>query len=174
MAESASAGDAHPCVGCGLCCNGVLYSRARARAHEHELLIAAGLVLEEYDDKTYFKLPCTFQDCGRCTNYENRFTVCREFNCALLRRIEAGELSMDSARETVAEALVLVDRVRSQDPDADMYLSRLQIRRSLAEEIRAQSGEERVRTGHRLLAMAALDLFLDRWFRNKRGGEESA
>lgn len=172
MSDAAASDGLHPCVGCGLCCNGVLYRRARAEPHEHDMLTAAGLVLEPDGDNTYFILPCRFESCGRCTIYNDRFTICHEFKCALLRQVDSGEVSAATACATVAQAKLLVEKVQSLDVGAEYYVDRLQLRRSLADEIRNQTGEARHQMGQRLLAMATLDMFLDRWFRNKKGGED--
>ena len=174
MTDAAVANASDICVGCGLCCNGVLYRRARAELHEHEQLSEAGHTLEDLDEKSYFVLPCQYESCGRCTIYESRYTVCRTFRCALLRQVESGEIPAADARQVVDKTLALIEQVKVNDPEAHLYLDRLRIRRSLTDEIRVQSGEERNRTGRRLLAMAALDSFLDRWFRNKKGGEDPA
>jgi hypothetical protein len=161
----ATSGDTAPCIGCGLCCDGTLYDRAKVAPGEEETLAALGLQLEQAADRTYFLQPCRFHDCGRCTNYPQRWTVCRTFRCALLRRYQAGEVSLDEARGAVATAHELVAAVSAADPGAKIVGERRRLRRRLADEL--QSGSDRG-GARRLLNIVALDTFLERWFRNRK------
>jgi hypothetical protein len=158
--------DTSPCVGCGLCCDGTLYDRAKVAPAEEPILEALGLELETVGERTYFLQPCRFQSCGRCTNYADRWTVCRSFRCALLRRYQAGEIGLDEARSTVKTAIELIDTVRQGDPAAVIVGGRRKLRRQLAEQV--QSGKDQISAGRRLINIIALDTFLERWFRNKK------
>jgi Fe-S-cluster containining protein len=167
--------DTGPCVGCGLCCDGTLYDRAKVAPGEEPTLEALGLQLETVGERTYFLQPCRFQSCGRCTNYADRWTICRSFRCALLRRYQAGEIGLEEARATVKTALQLRDAVRQNDPGAAIVGGRRRLRRQLAEEV--QSGKDQGSAGRRLIDIIALDTFLERWFRNKKpqpAGETTA
>lgn len=160
--------DTAPCVGCGLCCTGVLYSRAQVQPGEEQVISAAGLKLMEGEDKNYFQLPCHHESGGRCTIYENRFTICRTFRCALLRAYQAGKIGREEAQATVQTACQLVDDVVTSDPAAKLFIIRTELRRGLAADIPKASREEQAAIGRRLLAMTALDAFLERWFRNQK------
>ena len=160
--------DDGPCAGCGLCCDGTLYSFARAEDDEKEGLAAIGLSLTEHEGKSYFRLPCTKVSCGRCTIYEDRFTICRSFSCALLKRYEAGEIGPIEARETVADPTRLVAAVTADDPAAASHESRKRIRNALAEECASGSEARRRTLAARLLRIVALDEFLERRFRNRK------
>lgn len=158
--------DTAPCVGCGLCCDGTLYDRAKVAPGEEATLEALGLQLEAIGERTYFRQPCRFQSCGCCTNYADRWTVCRSFRCALLRRYQAGEIGLDEAKATITTALELIDAVREHDPGAGIVGERRRLRRKLAEQV--QSGNDHGWAGRRLINIIALDTFLERWFRNKK------
>src|SRR5689334_12030404 len=93
--------DTSPCVGCGLCCDGTLYNVAKVAPGEEALLQSLGLTLTASADRTSFTLPCRFHESGRCTIYEDRWTVCRTFRCALLRKYQAGEVGIEEARAMV-------------------------------------------------------------------------
>jgi Putative zinc- or iron-chelating domain len=160
--------DTAPCVGCGLCCNGTLYFRAKVTPGEEPLLLDHGLTLTADEDRTYFALPCHHESCGRCTIYEERFDICRSFRCALLRRYQADEVDLATARAMVGKALELLAAVKGGDPAAGLVGERGRIRSELAERLPTLSGEERGKTSRRLLNIIALDTFLDRWFRNKK------
>lgn len=160
--------DESPCTACGMCCDGTLYARAKVAAGEEARITARGLELTSFEDKTYFRLPCAYVSCGRCTIYEDRFSVCRTFECALLRRFKAGEVSMAEALRLVAIAKDLRAAVVATDPDAHDYRQRQETWDALSREITPLEGEERRAIAKRKLQILALDTFLERWFRNKK------
>jgi hypothetical protein len=166
--------DTAPCVGCGLCCNGTLYARAKVTPGEEPVLLEHGLTLTTEADRTYFQLPCHHESCGRCTIYEHRFDICRSFRCALLRRYQAGEIELAEARATVETALELLAAVNADDPASGKFVERFSRRRELAEKLPNLDLGERAAASRRLLNMVALDTFLERWFRNKKVQPDSA
>ncbi len=160
------------CVGCGMCCDGTLYGRARVSPGEEPRIAAAGLKLIEGDDKTYFRLPCRFSDCGQCTIYEDRFDICRSFTCGLYRRQEALQIAPEKARSIVNKALELRGRVTSALPEAKGHHDRQALRAKLAAQLSGDIGEDRQSTARSLLDVIAFDTFLDRWFRNKKDADQ--
>jgi len=157
-----------------MCCNGTLYGRAKVASGEEGRIVDEGLELVTAEDKNYFRLPCRFESCGRCTIYETRYEVCRSFQCALLRRVEAGEVDLASAASTVAKAQELVRAVVASDPDAATNRGRAEVRAKLAEELEQLPEEDRRPTAQRLLNIIALDTYLERWFRNKKPPSQDA
>lgn len=170
MTAPATANEAHetPCTACGMCCDGTLYSRAKVADGEEGRITEKGLQLTSFNDKTYFQLPCAYLSCARCTIYEARFVVCRTFECALLRRFNAGEVEMDEALKLVATAKDLRAAVVSTDPLAHDYQQRLEAWETLSQEMAPLEGDERRAIGKRLVQILALDTFLERWFRNEK------
>lgn len=165
---------AHLCVGCAMCCNGTLYGRAKVASGEERRIVDAGLELVTGEEKNYFRLPCRFESCGQCTIYETRFAVCRSFQCALLKRVEAGEIDLDSASSIVAKAQELLRTVVAGDPDAATNRGRAEIRARLAEEINRPPDSNRHSAAQRLLNIIALDTYLERWFRTKKSEAQEA
>jgi len=157
-----------PCVGCALCCNGTLYGRAKVAPGEEGRILEHGLKLTSFEDKPYFRLPCKYESCGQCTIYETRFEICRSFRCALLRSFDAGEITIEEARTKVAIALDLRAKIASADPEAVRFPERQELRQRLKAELAEGTAIDREKTAERLLNMAALDAFLEKWFRNKK------
>jgi hypothetical protein len=164
-------GDTAPCVGCGLCCNGTLYWIAKVSPGEEGIIQANGLELTEDKGKTYFRLPCHHEACGRCTIYETRFDICRSFRCRLLRNYQAGEVDLAEARKRVETALKLVEAVRNDDAQAALALHRRDIRAKLADAPGQETADEKAGRSRRLINIVALDACLDRWFRNQKSGD---
>jgi hypothetical protein len=155
------------CVGCGMCCDGVLYERATVDPGEEPSMLAAGLELIDDGDRKAFRQPCPHSSCGRCLIYQTRFQICRTFECALLRRVQSAELSLAEAQEKVGVAQQLLANVVVADPDARTLRGRNVARARLAQEMGVHSGERRIAVSKRLLHIVALESYLQRWFRHK-------
>jgi hypothetical protein len=160
-----------------MCCNGTLYDRAKVAPGEAERMKGSGLSLLSVGNMPFFQLPCPKESCGTCTIYETRFEICRSFSCALLTSYQAGEVTLDRARDKVSKAQELLAVVVAQDPQAAISRDREVIRRRLSDEMATgeiPNGSEQVRgkIAQRLLNIIALDVYLERWFRNKKGSQE--
>ncbi len=156
--EPAAITDTAPCVGCGLCCDGTLYERARAERYEEERLVQCGLKVSNDSGQGYFGLPCHFFESGRCGIYDDRFTKCRTFRCKLLRGYQSGTISRSEAMEKVRHAMALRSAVEAEEPSAVQVAER--------KSLRSELGKTRRRPAL-LLKLMALDYYLDRHFRNK-------
>ena len=161
------------CVSCGMCCDGTLFAYAKAEADEAAKLDAYGLERLFVRGKPRFRLGCRHLSCGSCTIYEDRFTICRSFRCALLRRYDAGEISLEDAMETVETAKKLLANVLEQAPDAAHFSERESIRRRAAQWASAADLDTRRIEARLYLDIIALEQFLQSRFRSK-AGEESA
>lgn len=163
--QDSRAGDTAPCVGCGLCCDGTIFSKARAEPEEEERLTAAGLEYFQDSENTWFRHPCRFSKDGLCTIYDQqRFTVCGAYRCNLLKSYQRGETSREDALETVQRALALRAAVAEEEPSAVLWTERQRLRGEL------QASKERPRL---LLKLAALDYWLSSWFHKSAGGVSS-
>lgn len=160
--------DTAPCVGCGLCCDGTIFDHAVVTPGEQTRLLDHGMELATRGDRTVFLLPCRYAQCGKCSNYEDRFDICHSFRCDLLKRYHRGEIGLAEARAMVEKAVKLVAAVKADGPAAALYRERRRHRSQLAGQMMAVSGEERRTLGRRLLNMVALDEFLDSRFRHKK------
>jgi len=101
------------CPNCGLCCNGVLFADVELRAGDDPGRLAElGLSLGMKGSKLAFAQPCTCFDGKLCGIYADRPKRCRTFECGLLKRVQADELSADAALKTIAKTKRQVERVR--------------------------------------------------------------
>lgn len=101
----------HLCRACGLCCNGVLFSRVRVYPDEMGNLGQCGLKFyEKAQGQHYFAFPCPRFRFGVCGIYQQRPMKCKEYRCTLLRRLQAKEIELPEAMAIVYNA---IDRVVS-------------------------------------------------------------
>lgn len=153
-----------------MCCSGALFDRARAGADEIERMKNRGLRVFADSTADRFGLPCPMLSGTACTIYEERFSVCRTFECKLLTAANAGTIALEDARGTVAKAKEMIARVSAADPK----MVQAEARHRWFREGPPTGDVER---GRAFLELLALDQFLDRHFRNKpvnRGFEEFA
>jgi uncharacterized protein len=151
------------CVSCGLCCNGVLFTNARAQPEEVPRLRDLGLEVDAVGERLQFRLPCPHHHEGHCGIYDDRFLKCRTFRCALLKRLDSGEATLAEAQATVGRAKAMLARVTALDPAAAEVRVRAAQRASPP-----PAGEEGARRSRLLIESLALDLFFDRKFRNRK------
>lgn len=69
--------------------------------------------LEVVRGGTGFSLPCPCLSGRKCSIYQSRFTICRDFQCRLLRELNNGTCSLDEAVRVVQLASSLRTAVRS-------------------------------------------------------------
>jgi len=102
------------CPSCGLCCDSTLFADVEVRAGDDARELARlGLSLEKKGrNKTAFAQPCACFDGKLCAIYGDRPKRCRTFECGLLKKIGAGELSAGIALEKISKAKILVKKVR--------------------------------------------------------------
>ncbi len=152
------------CVACGLCCDGSIYARVSLEPEEIEPAAAEGLEVFARDDKPFFKLGCPRLDGTACQIYERRPLRCRSFRCVLLHRLDTGDIQIDEAVAVATEARRLADHADAIDDRLESRASaRVRWYRHLPS-FAASSPGERAEPAW-LLAMTALNLFLDRHFR---------
>ena len=155
------------CAGCGLCCDGTLFSRAPVGEDEECSLAAHGLDLFELNGERQFRQPCPMLKEGHCSIYESRPKVCRDYRCKMLKRHEHGELEPGEGRRRVAEAKALRSAVVARDPEGAMHDRRHALWRSLTDAVTKASGNEKEELARRLLAVAAFETYVRQWFRSK-------
>ena len=158
------------CVGCGMCCDGTMYKSVDVgEGDQRDLLDTAGLVFTQEGDATRFAQPCPAFGGGRCSIYEGRPGVCRNYRCLLLRRHDAGEVSYDDAAALIARTAALRDRVRSSLAayvDTTEILSLDGMYRLMLAKLDAQPDQAAHRRQHAelLLEVGALRVILAREF----------
>ena len=100
------------CTRCGLCCDGSLFADVElAGSDEASALEVMGLEIEDDDDGALLLQPCRALKGKRCSIYPHRPDCCRTFECRLLREVKHGAVSVDRAKEKIAEALQRIERV---------------------------------------------------------------
>lgn len=171
MSDSQPAGAI--CLDCGICCDGTLHGHTIVRTEDEDVVRALGLEIVEEQGKRQFDQPCA-HFCGTCGVYENRPPVCRRYRCALLKRVEAGDLSADEADDRIKTALKLRTAVVGSAPAAKIPAARARLAIELKESLPTLEGEDRTKAARLLLNLVALDEHLARWFREERAPEEKS
>jgi Fe-S-cluster containining protein len=104
------------CTRCGLCCDGSLFADVElAGRAETSALEVLGLEIEDADDDRGGLLlqPCRALKAKRCRIYPHRPDCCRTFECRLLQEVKRGLVSLDRAKEKIAEALNRIQQVNN-------------------------------------------------------------
>lgn len=155
-----------------MCCNGALFARAKVKDDEEDRRLGTlDFSLVDLDGKRHFRQPCSYEKSCSCSIYQSRPKVCRAFRCKLLKQHDAGEIDSADAREKIAKAKNLRAAVAALDPEAANDGPRQEIWRALAQQFPGLTGAERQLAGKRILSIAALETYLDRWFRKKKQAE---
>lgn len=157
------------CTQCGLCCMGIIHQVAVLDPAEDSRAVASGLHILP-TERPLFALPCSRLEGTICGIYEHRPKACARYKCQLLQDVEAGRTQIDEAAGKIVEAKRLLAEVRAAMPsDMDYH----QVRR-LAQGAEPSSADgdggalPRSRLMQLKLRAMALELFVDRFFRNSR------
>jgi len=102
------------CPNCGLCCDSTLFADVELRAGDNAArLKALGLTLEKKGKtKIAFSQPCACFDGKLCKIYADRPKRCGLFECGLLKRVEADEMTAKAALKKISEAKEQAGKVR--------------------------------------------------------------
>ena len=102
------------CPNCGLCCDSTLFADVELRAGDDaRRLRELGLTIQqETPKKLAFAQPCACFDGRLCKIYGDRPKRCRQFECGLLKRLEAGEMTAGAALKKISEAKQRTEKVR--------------------------------------------------------------
>lgn len=137
------------CTSCGLCCDGSIHGHAQLREGEVERARKLGLPLLA-DGRRGFAMPCPKLVDRRCSIYQQRPNACRGYKCQLLHDLEADQVSLPDALETVVTAHKLGA--------------------AFVADCAAPPTTDTVETAKRKLRLTIFRLFLDSHFRNKYEG----
>ena len=102
------------CPNCGLCCDSTLFADVELRAGDDAKRLAKlGLsLMRKGSGKTAFAQPCACFDGTLCRIYADRPKRCRLFECGLLKRVEAEEMTAKAALKKITEAKKRAGHVR--------------------------------------------------------------
>ncbi len=103
------------CLECGLCCDGTVFVEVHIRdGDDMGPLLALGTPVTRGPDDATFPQPCRALVSRCCTVYADRPGACRDYRCALLAGLDAGEVAPEDARSRVAAARELSATVRTR------------------------------------------------------------
>ena len=159
------------CIGCGFCCDGTLHGFARIEPDDEAAALALGLSLVEDGPRTIFHMPCPKFDCGKCVVYDQRPNVCRGYRCKLRIDVDEGRMTAVEARDRIAVAKDLIAAVAEFGTNLRTPAERLTLWRELRGGLQQSEGEEKSRQARAILAITALNHYLDRWFRKTKSTE---
>lgn len=105
------------CLACGLCCTGVLHGRTIVAAEEEDRIVNLGFQVERMGDQLFFAQPCSkfAQNC--CSVYALRPVSCQSYQCSLLMRLLAGDLSLEEGLKIVRQAQAMLSEVFAAMPE---------------------------------------------------------
>jgi Fe-S-cluster containining protein len=108
------------CPECALCCNGVLFKDVELQpGDDAEKLESLGLPISETKTRKSpivnrkFPQPCAALTGCRCRIYADRPARCRQFECALLKSVHAGETEVAVALRVIRRTRQRADQVRA-------------------------------------------------------------
>jgi hypothetical protein len=104
------------CPACGLCCNGVIFANVGLQpGDEVTRLSMAGLPITTPRSAlrpSHLAQPCAAFDGCHCRVYADRPRYCREFECVLLKSVQAGRTESATALRIIRTARERADKVR--------------------------------------------------------------
>jgi uncharacterized protein len=159
------------CLACGVCCNGVLFGDVVLQSGDKPARMRAwGIRIARRRGKRRFLQPCAAFGGDHCRIYEGRPRYCHDFECGLLRAVNAGQLKPVVALGWIRAVHRRADRVKRllrQLGDDDEHVSLRRRFQRMAK--RCQSGAPHQKAaelfGRLTLAMHELNLTLrDRFY----------
>jgi len=156
------------CIGCGFCCDGILHGHTDLDRSEEVTARSLGLPVHRLGEQLIFRQPCPKFSGGICSIYAQRPEPCRGYRCKLRKEVDEDGVSATDAREKIETAKVLIAKVKELGAWRDTPDERATAWRELEDGLAASEGAECLRIAKTVLALAALDAFLDRWFRRDK------
>ena len=95
------------CIQCGLCCDGTLFTKAKIKNSEDELLAKSlGLtIFSNSDSQIFFEQPCQLFN-KTCTIYDKpRPNCCSKFICQPLQKVRTNDIIFIDAENQILLAL---------------------------------------------------------------------
>jgi uncharacterized protein len=100
------------CPQCAMCCNGVLFKDVELQLGDSaEKLRSLGIPVRQ-QRVNKLPQPCAALAGCHCKIYADRPTRCREFDCALLKSVAAGETKLHAALLSIRETRRRAEKVR--------------------------------------------------------------
>lgn len=104
------------CPNCGLCCDSTMFADVELRASDSAARLSRlGLtLLKKNKTTTAFAQPCACFGGKLCKIYADRPKRCGLFECGLLKKVEAGEMTPNLALKKIAVAKQRANEVRGR------------------------------------------------------------
>jgi uncharacterized protein len=129
------------CQGCGLCCDGNLFSSLPLRRSEVAAMQRLSLpVVDRADGTPGLEQRCTALDGRCCTVYAERPEACRRYRCYLFTALSEGELTLEEARAVVDEAHARINAVEAVLPPARAGFPRAVLQRARKDDLPENGG----------------------------------
>lgn len=148
----------------------MLFADVRLQAGDDaQRLTSLGVKLQTRGKLTRFSQPCSCLEGKLCRIYEDRPTRCRTFECRLLQRTQAGEVTERAALKSIQNALRRAEKVRGilrelGDTDESVPLSR-RYQRMMREPVDLSADPRLIDLrGELMMAVAELVSVLEREF----------
>jgi uncharacterized protein len=102
------------CPSCGLCCDSTLFADVELRASDKPARLSKlGLTLvKKTKTVTAFHQPCVCFDGKLCKVYAERPKRCGLFECGLLKKVEAGEMTPAAALKKISDVKTRAEKIR--------------------------------------------------------------
>jgi Fe-S-cluster containining protein len=130
------------CLACGFCCDGTLHTNTVLLAEEVDAATDVGLAVGSVKDRPAFQQPCTMFRDGCCSIYERRPHVCRRYECALLKRTTAGEVTLEQALRVIGVAQKQLGVFRGRAPEAVSFMRFLKELEAAADAVGADAAPD--------------------------------
>lgn len=165
MSTARSEAEAALCTQCGLCCSGAIYDYGLLDDAEVAQVTALGAPLWQGAQQA-IALPCHFLEARRCTIYADRPGFCRAYRCKLLNKAGAEMVDRAEAETVIAKAHALTEAVTALLPPQE-NIATMRKRWSVNPDFwREAPPAEQPALLQLIMALAALNLHLDRHFRH--------
>ena len=146
---------------------GALHNRARLDADEIEWAADIGLPLSTAEDPA-FSLPCPKLVDRKCSIFHSRPRVCPRYRCQLLRDTESGHVDLPTALGLVEQAHLLFRSAMASLTSESLAEARRRTRYTPLADLLSSSAAPKQALVEERLRVVALDVFLDRHFRNDK------
>ena len=97
---------------CGLCCDGTFFGSVVVAPAETPRLSRVGLTVLQSEGACTMAQPCTALRGCLCEVYADRPSACATYECQLVKRVSAGECSVDEAQIKIASVRQLLATIR--------------------------------------------------------------
>jgi uncharacterized protein len=158
------------CPSCGLCCDSTLFADVELRASDKSARLSKlGLTLvRKAKNITAFNQPCACFDGKLCKIYAERPKRCGLFECGLLKKVEAGDLTPPAALKKIIAAKKMAEQIRKRLRLLGQHQETMALTHRYAEVMRAPmdlaKSEEAEQRGELMLAVADLMQRLEKDF----------